>query len=81
MKSGWIRRFAAIGYRHLDVQLAQDALSAVTDAQLPDGQIAISATPYKTGVQRTQPPVLAWSTQKSLLFPTILPGLAQYTLV
>lgn len=60
----WDSAFHAIGYRHLDLSLAKDALDAVFDAQLPDGQIAIAATPYLTCVQRTQPPVLAWAVEK-----------------
>ena len=48
----WDSAFQAIGYRHLDPKLAQDALDAVFDAQLADGQIAIAATPYSTAVQQ-----------------------------
>ncbi|GEM_PF-1366143 len=59
----WDSAFHAIGYRHFDPELARDALNAVFDAQLPDGQIAICASPYVTGLQHSQPPVLAWALQ------------------
>ena len=59
----WDSGFHAIGYRHLDPALARDALDAVFDAQLPDGQIAICAGPFSTGIQRSQPPNLAWAVQ------------------
>jgi len=59
----WDSGFHAIGYRHLDPALARDALDAVLDAQLPDGQIAICAGPFSTGLQRSQPPNLAWAVQ------------------
>lgn len=59
----WDSVFHAIGYRHLDASLARDALDAVFDAQQPNGQIAISASPTSTAVQRSQPPILAWGVE------------------
>jgi len=54
----WDSVFHAIGLRHVDVQLAKDALDAVLDVQLEDGFIAHMADPL--GVSKiTQPPVLA----------------------
>jgi hypothetical protein len=56
----WDSAFHAIGWRHIDVSVARDAIEAVLDCQFPDGRIAISAAPFepdKSG--KTQPPVLA----------------------
>ena len=57
----WDSAFHAIGYRHLDAALARDTLSAVCDAQLPNGQIGISFAPHSTRTHRSQPPILAWA--------------------
>ena len=54
----WDSVFHAIGLRHIDVELAKDALDAVLDVQREDGFIAHMADPL--GISKiTQPPVLA----------------------
>jgi len=55
----WDSAFHAIGWRHLDVNLAREMLSAVFDVQKKDGFIAHFSTPAKTSAI-TQPPVLAF---------------------
>ena len=58
----WDSVFHAIGIRHLDASLAQDAILAVSDVQCEDGLIPLCASPYgKSAV--TQPPVLALGTK------------------
>lgn len=81
----WDSAFHAIGYRHLDMTLARDTLSAVFDAQLPDGQIGISFAPFSTRTHRSQPPILAWAVaQLQNTAPdadwlnSLLPGLRRY---
>jgi hypothetical protein len=54
----WDSVFHAIGWRHLDVQVARAAISAVLDTQAPDGFIAHMMSPEGSSVI-TQPPVLA----------------------
>ena len=54
----WDSVFHAAGLRHIDVQLAMDALDAVLDAQQDDGFIPI-CTPH-FGDKMTQPPLLAF---------------------
>ena len=54
----WDSVFHAIGLRHIDVQLARDAISAVLDTQAPDGFIAHMMAPFENSTI-TQPPVLA----------------------
>lgn len=56
----WDSVFHAIGYSHLDSDLAKDMLSAVMAAQLKSGQIGISFSPFSTRSHRSQPPLLAW---------------------
>lgn len=56
----WDSAFHAIGWRHIDPELAQDAILAVFDMQAPDGFIPHAMNPAGTsGI--TQPPVLALS--------------------
>ncbi len=54
----WDSAFHAIGWRHLDPELARDAIAAVLDRQAPDGFIAHMMDPWSTS-RITQPPVLA----------------------
>ncbi len=55
----WDSVFHAIGWRHLDADLAREMISAVLDSQRDDGFIAHMMTP--AGVSGiTQPPVLAF---------------------
>ncbi len=56
----WDSVFHAIGYRHLDADLAREMICAVLEQQLDSGQIGISFGPYSRREHRTQPPVLAW---------------------
>lgn len=81
----WDSAFHAIGYRHLDAELAREMLSAVFDTQLPSGQIGISFSPFSTRTHRSQPPILAWAV--SLVndagdhpewVQALLPGLRNY---
>ena len=58
----WDSVFHAIGWRHLQPDLARDMISAVLDIQAEDGFIAHHSTPLlKTSI--TQPPVLALGVQ------------------
>lgn len=54
----WDSVFHAIGWRHLDVSLARDMISAVLDHQRVDGFIPHMMDPHKSSPM-TQPPVLA----------------------
>ena len=54
----WDSVFHAIGWRHLDVPLAREMISAVLDHQRADGFIPHMMDPHK-GSPMTQPPVLA----------------------
>ncbi len=54
----WDSAFHAIGWRHVDPQLARDMLSAVLDGQRDDGQVPIRTMPNREN-RYTQPPVLA----------------------
>jgi hypothetical protein len=58
----WDSAFHAIGWRHLDLQLARETLLAVFDAQQPDGRIPHQANPL-TVSNIIQPPVLALACQ------------------
>ncbi|MFP4355632.1 MAG: amylo-alpha-1,6-glucosidase [Phycisphaerae bacterium] len=53
----WDSAFHAIGWRHIDAQLARDMISAVLDGQREDGQIPIRTLPKRQN-EYTQPPVL-----------------------
>jgi putative isomerase len=55
----WDSVFHALGWRHIDPQMARDAIAAVLDTQAPDGFVAHTMTPSSTS-EITQPPVLAW---------------------
>jgi glycogen debranching enzyme len=56
----WDSAFHAIGWRHFDPPLAAEMLTAVTDAQQPDGRIPHVSHPLATNVSAyTQPPVLS----------------------
>jgi glycogen debranching enzyme len=54
----WDSAFHAIGWRHVDPQIAREALGAVLDCQTTDGFIAHMHTPDGSS-SITQPPVLA----------------------
>jgi glycogen debranching enzyme len=56
----WDSAFHAIGLRHVDPQLAKDAVEAIFDVQAPDGFIPHMASPSKSS-EITQPPVLAFA--------------------
>ncbi len=56
----WDSAFHAIGLRHIDPQLAQEALEAVLDVQHADGFIPHMASPSGSS-EITQPPVLAFA--------------------
>ncbi len=54
----WDSAFHALGWRHLDVALAREAVEAVFDCQRPDGMVPHQGSPT-TVSPITQPPVLA----------------------
>ncbi len=54
----WDSVFHAIGWRHFDLALARDMISAVFDLQRKDGFVAHMMTPHEAS-DVTQPPVLA----------------------
>ncbi|MCC5788229.1 MAG: flagellar biosynthesis protein FlgM [Opitutales bacterium] len=54
----WDSVFHVIGLRHLDADLARDALSAVFDSQTGDGFVAHRMDPFKQS-RITQPPILS----------------------
>jgi len=54
----WDSAFHAIGWRHIDPDVARDSILAVLDMQAPDGFIAHMMDPIGTS-RITQPPVLA----------------------
>jgi hypothetical protein len=54
----WDSVFHAIGWRHIDVTMARDAISAVLDMQQENGFVAHMMEPNKIS-EITQPPVLA----------------------
>ena len=54
----WDSAFQAIGWRHLDVGVARDAIEAVLDAQHDDGRVSHTAGPERIS-DITQPPLLA----------------------
>jgi len=54
----WDSVFHALGWRHVDKQLARDALEAVFDGQQSDGRIPHQLSPLKFS-SVTQPPLLA----------------------
>jgi putative isomerase len=58
----WDSVFHAIGWRHVDPQLAKDMITAVLDMQHEDGFIAHAMSPYDAS-PITQPPVLAFGVQ------------------
>lgn len=53
----WDSVFHAVGLRHIDIRLAQNALDAVLDVQREDGFIPLCAPGFNE--EMTQPPVLA----------------------
>ena len=55
----WDSVFHAIGWRHIDLPLAQEVLEAVFDVQRDDGFIPHMASPFEAS-DITQPPVLAY---------------------
>ncbi len=59
----WDSAFHSIGWRHLDIEVAKQILTAVLDVQKPDGMIPHMATPL-TSTQITQPPVLCMAVDK-----------------
>ncbi len=58
----WDSVFHAIGWRHINPELARDLIDAMFDAQRDDGFIAHQVTPHRTS-DITQPPVLALGVQ------------------
>jgi putative isomerase len=54
----WDSAFHAIGWRHLNPELARSMISAVLDTQGPDGLIPLMSSPRDRAVM-TQPPILA----------------------
>lgn len=56
----WDSIFHAIGWRHIDISMARDLLSAVLDTQYETGFIAHALQPNKTS-HITQPPLLAFA--------------------
>ena len=80
----WDSAFHAIGLRHLDTKLAQEALEAMFDVQGKDGFIPHMASPGESS-EITQPPVLAFATmllnekiQSKEWLASIYPKLAAY---
>lgn len=59
----WDSVFHALGWRHLDKQVARDALQAVFDGQHSDGCIPHQLSPVKSS-NVTQPPLLAFGVQQ-----------------
>lgn len=59
----WDSAFHAIGLRHLDPQLAMDAISAMFCAQRADGFLPHRAHTGGAASQITQPPILAFATR------------------
>ncbi|WP_263411455.1 amylo-alpha-1,6-glucosidase [Terriglobus tenax] len=59
----WDSVFHALGWRHIDQSVAQDAISAVFDGQRPDGCIPHQLSPLKFS-SVTQPPLLAFGVQQ-----------------
>ena len=61
----WDSVFHALGYRHLDPDLARDMVLAVLDQQdAATGRIGISFGPYARRMHRSQPPLLAWGVEQ-----------------
>ena len=58
----WDSAFHAIGLRHIDPQLAKEAIDAVFDVQRADGFIPHMASPSESS-EITQPPVLAFAVE------------------
>ena len=56
----WDSVFHAIGWRHLDVELAREMIDAVFDGQREDGFIPHQLSPTYGASGHTQPPVLAY---------------------
>ena len=61
----WDSVFHAIGWRHVDLTLAQEVLEAVFDVQRDDGFIPHMASPFEAS-EITQPPVMAYGVWKLL---------------
>jgi hypothetical protein len=55
----WDSAFHAIGLRHIDPQMAREAIDAMFDVQGANGFMPLCASPYGEIKLRTQPPVLA----------------------
>lgn len=56
----WDSVFHAVGWRHLDPDIARDMLEAVIGMQRDDGFIPLSASPQGAQSTFTQPPILAF---------------------
>ncbi|HEY63492.1 MAG TPA: flagellar biosynthesis protein FlgM [Caldilineae bacterium] len=56
----WDSAFHALGWRHIDLDMAWEAIEAVLSRQSEDGFIAHTLSPVHTS-QITQPPILAWA--------------------
>ncbi len=63
----WDSAFTAIGWLHLDAQMAQDCILAVIGTQHADGFIPIRQTPTGLPADFTQPPILAWAAWKTYI--------------
>ena len=61
----WDSAFAAVAWRHLDAQMAQDCILSVLATQETDGFIPIRDAPeLLPDTPYTQPPILAWAEWK-----------------
>ena len=58
----WDSAFHAVGWAHLDLAVAQDALTAIVQQAEPDGRIPLSTDPHDRRSAYIQAPVLAWAT-------------------
>ena len=61
----WDSVFHALGWRHVDRQVARDALEAVLDGQQPNGRVPHQLSPLKFS-SVTQPPLLAFGVRELL---------------
>jgi glycogen debranching enzyme len=57
----WDSCFHALGWRHLDGEMAQDTVAAMVEAAYADGMIPLCSAPEPTPYQVSQPPLLAWT--------------------
>lgn len=57
----WDSAFHALGWLHLDPQMAKDTLEAMIEAAYPDGMIPLCSAPTPQPYKTSQPPLLAWA--------------------